>query len=88
MPRQPLIDRYTLEAAIFGLEHQRSEIDAKLKAIRRMLREMPVTTDSTASTAIVAPPRKRRKMSAAARANIRAALKKRWAAYRRQQKGK
>ena len=67
-----------LNAAIDGYGVQKSRIDAKIAELRAML------SGGTAETAATAerPKRKRRKLSAAGRANIVAALKRRWAAKR------
>jgi hypothetical protein len=81
MPKQTALDHAILEAALVGLQHQKSEIDTKVAEIRRMLRSQPA--DGTASSSTVRPVApKRRRMSAAARKRIGEATRKRWAAYR------
>lgn len=78
MPRHTAIDPSILEAALIGLEHQKSEIEAKTAEIRRRLRGLPAASEAGA-------PRQRgakRRLSAAARKRIAKATKKRWAEYR------
>jgi len=67
-----------MTAALFGLEHQRSDIEGKMADIRRAIR----STDLTKSAAM--PTRIKRTMSAAARRRIAAAQRKRWAAVKAQ----
>lgn len=76
---------------MIGLEHQKSEIDAKVAEIRRRLRGLGSTskTESAPSTAAASAPvkargRKKRVLSPAARKRIADATKKRWAEYRAQ----
>jgi hypothetical protein len=64
-----------LESALIGLQHQQSEIEAKISDIRRTLGIRAPRGSSTVA------PRTRRKMSRSARQRIAAAQKKRWAAY-------
>jgi hypothetical protein len=52
-------DAELMAAALFGLEHQRSDIEGKMADIRRAIR----STDLTKSAAM--PTRKKRTMSAA-----------------------
>jgi hypothetical protein len=82
MPRHALIDRFTLEAALVGLEHQKSQLDTLATEVRRMLR---ATDAKGTATAAPKPRKKRRRMSAAARKRISEATRKRWAEYRKQQ---
>ena len=67
-----------LTAAVLGFEEQKRHIDTKIAELRAML------DGGNKPTAATPEPtkRKRRRMSAAGRANIVAALKKRWAAKR------
>ena len=62
-------------AAIEGFESQKAQIDAQIAELRQMLSGRP------AETAVAPKParRKRRKMSAAGRARIAEAQRKRWA---------
>jgi hypothetical protein len=69
-------DAELMAAALFGLEHQRSDIEGKMADIRRAIR----STDLTKSAAM--PTRRKRTMSAAARRRIAAAQRKRWAAVK------
>jgi hypothetical protein len=63
-------------AAIVGFEEQKKRLEARIAELRNMLG--PSATDGAA------PPKKRRRMSAAARARIGAAQRKRWAESRKQ----
>ncbi|MGD0870591.1 MAG: hypothetical protein ABSB88_13620 [Bryobacteraceae bacterium] len=67
-----------IAAAILGFEEQKRHIDSQIRELRAML---PGRSTEGASTS-EAPKRKRRKMSAAARARIAEAQRKRWAASR------
>ena|SRR5579872_6172801 len=67
------IDQALLEAALVGYLHQRDEIAAKIAEIQQQLGHSPKS--SAAGTA------GSREMSAAARARIAAAQRKRWAEY-------
>jgi hypothetical protein len=70
-------DRDMLEAALMGLQHRREEIEKKMAELRAMIGgHAPRRTAS-------APARKSRVLSAAARARIAAAQKKRWSAFRK-----
>jgi hypothetical protein len=66
-------------AAILGFEEQKRHIDSQISELRAM---MPGRGAEAASTP-EAPKRKRRKMSAAGRARIAEAQRKRWAASRK-----
>jgi hypothetical protein len=66
-----------LTAAIVGFEEQKKRIDAQIAELRQM--HSPSATDGAVPT-----PKKRRRMSAAARARIAAAQRKRWAEARKQ----
>jgi hypothetical protein len=80
MARHTAVDKSILEAALIGLEQQKSEIDAKAAEIRRRLRGLP----GSVAKAEAAPSagRAKRVLSPAARKRIAAATRKRWAAYR------
>ena len=86
MARQPVVDRVVLEAALIGLEHQKSEIDAKVADIRKRLRGLGAAVKAEAAAAPKAAPgrrrRRKRTLSPAARKRIADATKKRWAEYR------
>ncbi|HUI55451.1 MAG TPA: hypothetical protein VLY04_10790 [Bryobacteraceae bacterium] len=73
------LKREVITAAIQGFESQKSLIDTQIAELRAMLdgRTVVAPTDGTA-------PRKRRKMSAAARRRIAEAQRKRWAAAKKQ----
>src|SRR5262245_36781665 len=84
------IDAELLEAALFGLEHRRKEIEEKMAELRRRLggRAGSVTRMDAGTGAATAPMRKARILSAAARGRIAAAQRKRWAALNRGQAAK
>jgi len=65
-----------IAAAIAGFEAQKKRLNAQIAELRQMLN--PSTTDGSAPTPV------RRRMSAAARARIAAAQRKRWDAARTQ----
>jgi hypothetical protein len=84
MARHTAVDKSILEAALFGLEQQKAEIDAKTAEIRRRLRGLgnaPAKSESASAGAATAG-RAKRVLSPAARKRIAAATRKRWAAYR------
>jgi hypothetical protein len=66
-----------LAAAIIGFEEQKKRIDAQIVDLRQM--QSPSATDGASGA-----PKKRRRMSAEARARIAAAQRKRWAESRKQ----
>jgi len=72
-----------LEAALIGLWHQRDEIEEKMAELRRQIGDgrdgQPARKSVAADSAEPTP--KKRTMSAAGRARIVAATKKRWAAF-------
>jgi hypothetical protein len=74
MPTQKLTDEI-LTAAIDGFEVQKSRLDAQIAELRQML-----SGNRLEPEAGVPSPKRRRKMSRAARARIAAAQRKRWAA--------
>jgi hypothetical protein len=69
--------------ALIGFEAERQKIADKMAEIRRQLGQ---TTVSKSPSVDGAKPRRKRKMSAAGKRNIREALKKRWAAYHAKQR--
>jgi hypothetical protein len=75
----PRLTTELIAAAIEGYESQRARIDQKIAELRAMLhggRPEPATTPEGS-------PRKRRKLSAAGRARIAEAQRKRWAEAKR-----
>jgi hypothetical protein len=74
------MDQMTLQMALAGYEIERNKIDEKIRELKAQLKgkTVPVAASDTAK----APAR--RKMSAAARARIAAAQKKRWAEFHKQ----
>ena len=64
-----------IEAAILGFESQRERLAEQIAELRVMLDGRPAESTATSE----APKGKRRKMSAAGRARIAAAQRKRWA---------
>ena len=74
------VNAEVLNAAINGFEAQKVRIDAQIAEIRQILAGGPKPTTPEPATSPKPAKRKRRKLSAAGRAAIVAALKKRWAA--------
>jgi len=93
MPIQPAVSRDILTAALAGLEAQSKTIDENIAAVRMMLGTAPKRrgrppkqaqpSSPEPSSTVASPPRKRGKMSAAARMRMAEAMKKRWAAAKR-----
>lgn len=88
--RQVISDPTLLAAALEGLILQKERIEEQIRNLREVLgkrsagrpaKAAPATAESSEEK-----PRKRRKMSAAARKRIAEAQKKRWSEYRKQQK--
>jgi hypothetical protein len=85
------LNREVLSAALEGLEAQKRKLDEQLLQVRSLLgisggrRGRPPKTAAAVDVATDAPRfrRRRRKLSAEARARISAAQKKRWAATKR-----
>jgi hypothetical protein len=73
-------DRALLEAALYGYQHQRDNIEAKMAEIRGLLSGKSATGSTGASASDA--PIKKRTMSAAGRRRIAAAQRKRWAAQK------
>ena len=80
MARHTAVDKSILEAALMGLEQQKSEIDAKTAEIRRRLRGLGSVASVKSEAA--PPARAKRVLSPAARKRIADATRKRWPAYR------
>jgi hypothetical protein len=74
----PNLNTQLIGAAIDGFEEQKKRIDAQIAELKQMLSSC-VSNDSAGSSR---PTKKRRRMSAAARARIAVAQRKRWAAQR------
>jgi len=78
MPRgKAALDRMTLQMALAGYEIERNKIEEKIRALRAQLKGK----SAAPAAAPAARTHGRRKMSAAARARIAAAQKKRWAEF-------
>jgi hypothetical protein len=73
-------DRDMLEAALVGLEHRREEIDGKVAELRELIAKLSPRMGGYEAGR---PGRRSRVLSAAARARIAAAQKKRWEAFRK-----
>jgi len=81
MPRKPLLDATVLQAALQGLEQQRTEVEKRIATVRALL-------GARKPEAGVAPSggKPKRTRSAAARKRMAAAQRKRWAALKAAQK--
>ena len=83
-----------LEYALGHLEREAAELKAKIDHVRSQIWGGPkakapaAATKAAATPAAAAPARKKRVLSAAARARISAAQKRRWAVHRKEQGGK
>jgi hypothetical protein len=75
----PIDDRELKQAALAGLRHERERMDELIGRLERELGSEAVT----ATAAEPGPARRRRRLSAAGRADIVAALKKRWAGVKK-----
>ena len=78
-------DTEILEAALIGLERQRSEIEEKMAELRQRLDDWagrPARSAAAVNTAAPTVPKKRT-MSTAGRRRVAAAQRKRWAAIKR-----
>ena len=73
-----------ISAAILGFEEQKRQIDSRIIELKAMLSGGPVE----AAARPLAPKRRRRKMSAAGRARIAEAQRKRWAESRKKSEPK
>jgi hypothetical protein len=85
MPRYPAVPRELLNAALEGLEQQKTRIEEQITHVRSMLgiKKRGRPPKNPAAQESPEPPRKRRRMSAAARKRIGDATRKRWAALRK-----
>ena len=85
MPRHPAISREILNAAMEGLEQQKTRIEEQITHVRSLLgiRKRGRPPKNAAAPEALKQPGKRRKMSAAARKRIGDATRKRWAALRK-----
>jgi hypothetical protein len=83
MPIQTNDDRFILEAALMGLEHQHRSINEEIGAIRRQLGIRATTSISGDGQALAKKVRRRKPMSAAVRKKIGEATRRRWAAFRK-----
>ena len=80
-----MTDAELLEAALFGLERQRSETEEKMAELRRQLDDRagrPARSTAAVNAAAPTVPKKRT-MSAAGRRRLAAAQRKRWGAIKR-----
>jgi hypothetical protein len=82
MPDQ-ITDPLLLQAALIGLQQMKTDLDGKMSDLRRRLGMTAEAGNAQPSPKKAA--RKKRRLSAAGRANIVAALKKRWAKLHKQQ---
>lgn len=92
-PRQEksILDQVVLEAALQGLESQKTKLEEQIGHVRALLgKRGPGRPKASASAAPAAaeakPPRKKRELSAAARRSIAAAQKRRWAEFHKKKK--
>lgn len=89
-PTQLMNDPNLLAAALEGLMLQKERLDEQIRQLREAMGKRSPGRPAKSASASAAPaeekPRKRRKMSAAARKRIAEAQKKRWSEYRKQQK--
>jgi len=77
MPRKPLLDATVLQAALQGLERQRTEVEKRIATVRAMLgARRPKVAEVPASA------KPQRTISAAGRRRIAAAQRRRWAALK------
>jgi hypothetical protein len=86
MPRtskNPAKNTALLTAALEGLELQRARLNEQIAEVKALLNKRGPRKAAAADEG-PAPKRKRRKLSAAARARIAAAQKKRWAEFRKE----
>jgi hypothetical protein len=81
MPRPPKISSDILVAALAGLEEQKRRLDEQIQQVRIALGTRAKAAVPSGGLAVA--PRKRPKLSEAARKRISEAQKKRWAAIKR-----
>ena len=75
MPRKPLLDATVLQAALQGLEQQRTEVEKRIATVRALL-----GARKPEAGAAPAGGKPKRTISAAGRKRIAEAQRKRWAA--------
>ena len=80
---KPQFDRELYEAALLGLEHRKQEIERRITELNALMGRAKGRTAVNSSSG--RPHRK--PLSAEARQRIAAAQRKRWAAYKRKQRG-
>lgn len=76
MPQK--LTKEIITVAIVGFEAQKQHIDSQIAELRNMLNSQPATLSVT----VGAPPKPKRKVSAASRRRMALAQKKRWAALK------
>ena len=80
----PKVGREILDAALAGLEGQKTILDRRIEEVRGLLGQRgPGRPKKTESASVEGPVTKKRSLSAKARKKIAAAQKKRWAAFRK-----
>lgn len=75
------VDNSVLEMALLGYNAKLNEVIEKMAEIERQLGVRHVSRTASRETATAPASKQKRKLSAAGKQAIRAALKKRWAAY-------
>jgi hypothetical protein len=85
-------DPALLAALLEGLELQKARLEQQIAAVRALTGEKrrgrpPAAAAGAPAVAAPVKPRKKRKLSAAARKAIAEAQKKRWAAFRKDKEG-
>ncbi len=84
MPRtKTLKDVSLLNAALEGLEAQKQKIEQQIQVVQSMLGRRRGRPPAAVQAKPEKEPRKRRRLSAAARKRIALAQKRRWAEYRK-----
>jgi hypothetical protein len=87
MPKKALIgSREMLAWALGGLEREIANTRERLAALTRQAAKIRAQVGRAPAAVVGSAPRKRRKMSADARRRISEAMKKRWAARKREKK--
>ena len=90
MPRQPALSPEILQAALEGLEAQRSRIDEQVAQVRARLGKRgpgrPRKVAKKAARKPRTPAKKKHTISAAGRKRIAAAQRERWAKLKKKQK--
>jgi hypothetical protein len=85
MPRGQFQDTELLKAALEGLEAQKRRVEEQIKQVQAMLGGRKRPAAAKEPSAEPAKPKRKRRLSAAARQRIAAAQKRRWAEYRKGQ---